>query len=175
MTDDRLIKSNAGRESRAKEDTVRKSDGLVSTTPENMRAMMEKFIQEALPEAPEVPGFHTCWLSTTSQYDPIHKRVRLGYSPVIADEIVGFDHLKVKSGENVGHISVNEMVLYKIPEDMYQAIMAHFHHYAPKEEAEKLTVQQDQVIGGMRDSKGRPLVHREGDGQIDTAAPVPTF
>jgi hypothetical protein len=175
MSDDRLIKSNAGRETRVKEDTERKADGLVSTSAEAMRSMMEKFIQEALPEAPNVPGFHTCWLSTTSQYDPIHKRLRLGYTPVSADEITGFDHLKVKSGENIGHISVNEMVLYKIPEDMYQAIMTHFHHNAPREEAEKLTIQQDQLVGGLRDSKGRPLVHREGDGEIDRPAPIPTF
>jgi hypothetical protein len=175
MSDDRLIKSNAGRESRVKEDTERSSTGLVSASPDMVRSMMEKFIQEALPEAPHVPGFHTCWLSTTSQYDPIHKRLRLGYTPVLADEVVGFDHLKVKSGENVGHISVNEMVLYKIPEDMYQAIMTHFHHNAPKEEAEKLMIQQDQLVGQLRDSKGRSLVQREGDGQLDTAAPAPTF
>lgn len=175
MSDDRLIKSNTGRESRVKEDTERKSDGLASSSPELMRSMMEKFIQEALPEAPDVPGFHTCWLSTTSQYDPIHKRLRLGYTPVSADEIIGFDHLKVKSGENVGHISVNEMVLYKIPMDMYQMMMTHFHHNMPKEEAEKLSVQQEQLVGGLRDSKGRPLVAREGDGKIDVVAPVPVF
>lgn len=173
--DNRLRKSEPNRVSRAAEDNHRKADGLVSTDIKTRLELIEKFQQEALPKAPEIPGFHTCWLSTTNQYDPIHRRMQLGYTAVLADEVPGFDHLKVKSGEQNGHIAVNEMVLYKIPEDIYQAIMQQLHHYQPMEEHEKLAIQEEQLMGTLRDSKGRPLVQREGENPFTAPRDVPVF
>ena len=173
--DERIKRSNDGRESRAAEDTARKHDGLVSTAPTTKQSWAEKFQQEALPTAPAVPGYHLCWLSTTSQHDPIYKRVRLGYTPVTVDDIPEFVHYKVKSGENVGHISVNEMVLYKIPEDTYQEIMTHFHHEQPMEEQEKLAIREEQLMGEARDAKGRPLIKREGENPYTQKRAAPVF
>jgi len=175
--DDRLKKNtNAGRENRATDDLQRRGpeDHMVSSQ-ERRRAFRSEWQQEALPTPPEIPGFHLCWLSTTNQYDPIHKRLRLGYIPVKAEEVPGFEHLKVKSGELAGFVSVNEMVLYKLPMDIYQDFMAEMHHYAPLDEQEKIKVQQESLLGA-KDSSGKPLVQIEGEGmRFDQTREVPVF
>jgi len=132
--------------------------------------------QEALPTPPDIPGYHLCWLSTTNAYDPIHKRMRLGYEPVKAEELPGFESFKVKSGEHSGFVACNEMVLYKMPMEIYQEIMREVHHYAPQEEADKIRVQVEQ-LQGARDSNGRRLatVEGEGLGQLDSATAAPVF
>jgi hypothetical protein len=77
------------------------------------------------------------WLTTSSQYDSIQKRQRLGYSPVRQSEMPGFD---ASNGQTLagydGHVTCNEMVLFKIPQDRYQKIMTFFHHKKPLEEEE---------------------------------------
>jgi len=178
MMDGRLKKNvNAGgRENRATDDLQRREpeDQMVSSQ-ERRRAFRSEWLQEALPTPPEIPGFHLCWLSTTNQYDPIHKRVRLGYTPVKADDIPGFEHLKVKSGEHEGFISTNEMLLYKLPMDIYQELMTEMHHHAPMDEQEKIKVQQDQLLN-MRDSSGKQLVQVEGNGiGSNQTIAMPTF
>jgi hypothetical protein len=89
--------------------------------------------------------------------------MRLGYVPVKADEIPGYEEYRVKSGEHVGFISCNEMLLFKLPMDIYQEIMTYQHHEKPREEAEKLLVQQEN-LQNQRDSNGRRLVSVEGEG-----------
>ncbi len=177
MEDLRIKKNtNAGRESRAAQDSSRASPeaGFVSSA-ERRKMFRSEFTQEALPNPPEMPGWHLCWLSTTNQYDPIHKRMRLGYQPVMADELPGFEHLKVKAGEHVGHISCNEMILYKLPEEIYQDYMLETHHYAPLEEAEKIRVQQEQLLAAQ-DRSGKSLIRQEGDGiPNETGVATPIF
>jgi hypothetical protein len=177
MMDDRLKRNNRlGRESRAQQDNERRApeENFVSSE-ERRRAFRSEWLQEALPTPPEITGFHLCWLSTTNQYDPIHKRLRLGYTPVKAEELPGFDTYRVKSGEHEGFVACNEMVLYKLPMSIYQDLMAEMHHYAPLDEQEKVQVQQEQLMG-QRDSQGKPLVMIEGDGmKFDQTAKVPVF
>jgi hypothetical protein len=69
----------------------------------------------------------------------------------------------VKSGEHVGYISCNEMLLFKLPMDIYQEIMTYHHHDQPREEAEKIRVQVES-LQGQRDSNGRSLASVEGEG-----------
>jgi len=175
--DDRLKKNaNAGRESRALEDNSRKApeDNFVSSE-ERRRAFRSEWLQEALPTPPAIPGFHPCWLSTTNQYDPIHKRLRMGYTPVKAEEVQGFEAYKVKSGEHEGFVACNEMLLFKIPMDVYQDIMAEMHHHAPLDEQEKIRVQQEQLLNA-RDSTGKSLVQIEGSGMnFDQTVKAPMF
>ena len=100
--------------------------------------------------------------------------MRLGYQAVLCDELEGMEHLKVKEGEHVGHISCNEMILYKLPMDIYQDYMAEKHHYQPMEEAGKIRVQQEQLLNSARDSNGKSLIRAEGDlidGEKDAPAP----
>jgi signal-transduction protein with cAMP-binding, CBS, and nucleotidyltransferase domain len=89
--------------------------------------------------------------------------MRLGYEPVKAEELPGFEHLKVKAGEHTGFVACNEMLLYKLPMDIYQELMYELHHLAPMEEQEKIKVQQEQLLG-ERDSNGKTLVSIEGGG-----------
>jgi hypothetical protein len=175
--DNRLKKNlNAGRESRATHDESRQSpESNFALSQERRKMFRDEFMQESLPTAPDIPGFHLCWLSTTNQYDPIHKRMRIGYTPVKVEEVPGFENYRVKAGEMEGFIACNEMVLYKLPEDIYQDYMAEVHHYAPLDEQEKIKVQQDQLLNA-RDSKGRALGQVEGDGMnFDLSREAPVF
>jgi len=176
--DNRLKKNtNAGRESRgatADKSRAAPEEGFVSSE-ERRRMFRSEWVQEALPTPPEIPGFHLCWLSTTNQYDPIHKRLRMGYTPVKAEEIPGFENYRVKAGEQEGFVACNEMVLYKMPEEIYQEIMAEMHHYAPMDEQEKIKVQQDQLLNA-KDSNGKRLGQVEGDGmEFDLSKQAPVF
>ena len=179
MKDDRLKKNTiaGGRESRAAQDTRRSTaDDSLASSEERRKMFRNEWIQEALPTPPAIPGYHLCWLSTTNAYDPIHKRIRLGYEPVKAEELPGFDTYKVKSGELTGFVACNEMVLYKMPEEMYQDLMAEVHHYAPQEEQDKIRVQVEQ-LQSVRDSNSRRLGSVEGDGlsQLIQHVAAPTF
>jgi len=177
--DERLKKSlNAGgRESRASHDSVREAPEDQSALSDERRKMWkDELTQSALPNPPTIPGWHCCWLSTTNSYDSIDKRMRIGYVPVKAEEVLGFENYRVKSGENVGQIACNEMLLFKIPMDIYQEMMAHFHHDEPLENARKIKVQAEQ-LQGARDSSGRSLGQVEGAGlgEIDKPMPAPVF
>lgn len=176
--DSRLKKSLSagGRENRASLDKSREApeDSFVSAD-ERRKMWKDEWTQSALPSVPELKGWHLCWLSTTNSYDSIDKRIRLGYVPVKADELQGMENNKVKAGEHAGFISCNEMLLYKIPMELYQDVMAHFHHEAPLEEANKIRLQAEQAVG--RDSSGRKLGQVEGEGldEFDKQLPAPIF
>ena len=176
--DSRLKKSLSagGRESRASLDKSREAPEETFVSADERRKMWkDEWVQSALPNVPEMPGWHMCWLSTTNSYDSIDKRIRLGYIPVKAEDYTGFENYRVKAGEHTGYIACNEMLLFKIPMGMYQEIMAHFHHDAPLEEANKIKLQAEQSVG--RDSRGRALGQVEGEGieQLDKPLPAPSF
>lgn len=176
--DSRLKKSlnTGGRESRASLDSSREAPEEMFVSADERRKMWkEEWVQSALPPAPDLPGWHVCWLSTTNSYDSIDKRLRLGYTPVMADEVKGYENWRVKAGEHSGYVACNEMLLFKIPMETYQEIMAHFHHDQPLEEANKIKMQAESQVG--RDSRGKPLGQVEGDGleQIDKPIPAPVF
>ena len=162
----RLKKSlNAGgRLDRANEDVSRQApENKFISTQERRRMWSEEWTQSALPKLPNMDGWHLCWLSTTNSYDSIDKRMRLGYVPVRSDELPGYEDYRVKSGEHIGYISCNEMLLFKLPMDIYQEVMLYQHHEKPREEAEKIRVQVEN-LQGQRDSHGKSLVSVEGEG-----------
>jgi hypothetical protein len=177
--DSRLKKTlNAGgRESRSSQDLSRAAPEEAFISKQERRKMWsDEWTQSALPKVPEIPGWHLCWLSTTNGYDSIDKRMRLGYVPVKADELPGFDNYRVKAGEDIGFIACNEMRLYKLPMEVYQEVMTQMHHEAPMEEADKVQVQIEQLQGN-RDSSGRSLgsVEGEGFGNLNRNVPTPVF
>jgi hypothetical protein len=178
-TESRLKKSlNAGgREGRSAQDLSRAAPEEKFVSAQERRKMWsDEWTQSALPKLPEMKGWHLCWLSTTNSYDSLDKRIRLGYVPVQADEFPGFDNYRVKAGEHVGFVACNEMILCKIPEDVYQDIMLQMHHEAPMEEADKIRVQIEN-LQGSRDSSGKSLgqVEGEGFGQFDQSVRTPVF
>lgn len=159
--DDRLRRDDTagGRESRASADAERTDkDGTVFAASERRRAFRDEWTQNALPNPPAIPGYHLCWLSTTNNYDPIHKRMRMGYEPVKAEEVEGFEVYKMKSGEFEGFVAVNEMILFKIKQDLYQEMMAYFHHEQPLEEEQML-----RKSDAMTDSQARTVVESPDD------------
>jgi hypothetical protein len=162
----RLKKSlkSGGRQDRASEDASRlpPQEKFISAQ-ERRKMWSDEWTQSALPKTPDIPGWHLCWLSTTNAYDSIDKRIRLGYVPVMAEELPGFQQYKVKAGEHVGQISCNEMLLFKLPMDVYQEIMTELHYSKPREEEDKIRVQVEN-LQGARDSNGKSLVRLEGDG-----------
>jgi hypothetical protein len=178
-TESRLKKSlNAGgRENRSAQDLTRAAPEEKFVSAQERRKMWsDEWTQSALPKLPELPGWHLCWLSTTNAYDSIDKRIRLGYVPVKEDEFPNFDNYRVKAGEHVGFIACNEMILHKIPMELYQDIMLQMHHEAPMEEADKIKVQVEQLQGN-RDSSGKSLgmVEGEGYGRFDQSVRTPVF
>ena len=112
---------------------------------ERAEAFRDKWQNSALPDMPAgiIPGFHLCWLSTTNNYDSIDKRVALGYEPVKASELgKGFEGLgKMSSGKFEGCVSCNEMVLFKLPEEIYQEVMRMMHLEDPLEHQRNITAQ----------------------------------
>jgi hypothetical protein len=150
-----------GRESRASEDVHRQEQAFAASQDID-KMWSDEWTQSALPKVPDIPGWHLCWLSTTNSYDTIDKRIRLGYVPVLADELPGFDNYRVKAGEHVGHISCNEMLLFKLPMDIYQKVMNHFHHIKPREMTDAILSQMEDLQG--TDSSGHKLLKTEGEG-----------
>lgn len=175
MTESRLSRKlqAANREDRSREDTVRApADAKFASSQERRRAWSEEWTQSALPKLPDIDGWHFCWLSTTNTYDSIDKRMRLGYVPVKADELPGYDTYRIKSGEHAGFISCNEMMLYKLPMEVYQDVMALLHFDRPHDEAEKVRIKLED-LQGQRDSAGKALLRKEGDG-LDNISKHPT-
>lgn len=136
--DDRLKIGGAPelRGDRGAEDDDRGTSGLVSDDAFD-KFMEAEFTQTALPTAPPLPGYHLVWLTTSSQYDSVQKRMRLGYTAVRQSEMPGFD---ASNGQTLagydGFVTCNEMVLFKIEQKRYQQIMGFYHHRKPLEEEE---------------------------------------
>lgn len=173
--DERLVKSDgaAVRADRSVADDARTNqDGSGLTMEERRRRLRSEWNQEVLPTPPAVPGWHFCWLSTTNSSDPIYKRIQKGYEPVKTTELVGFGEFSITSGEFEGCIACNEMLLFKIPEELYQDVMRYFHHELPNGEEEMLKANarpQD------RDSEGHELGEMTGFDSLARRVRVPTF
>jgi hypothetical protein len=177
--DDRLKKSDGGevRVGRDASDVERtQNDGTAFSVEERRRMIRNEWKQEVLPTAPQIPGYHLCWLSTNSKVDPIHNRIRLGYEPVRASEVLGMEKFSMKDGEWSGFVSCNEMVLFKIPEDLYQIYMQEVHHNMPLEYESGIREQIEEQ-NAQTDSNGRKLGQIEGDGfeELGRSRRAPTF
>jgi len=147
--DDRL----EARVAEVKERTSANSEDVMRR--ERIDAFRDKWQNSALPDLPKdaIPGFHLCWLSTTNQYDSIDKRLALGYEPVKAAELgKGFESLgKMSSGKFEGCVSCNEMVLFKLPEEIYQEVMRMLHLEDPLEHQRNITAS---VRSNSQEGKG---------------------
>jgi len=120
-----------------------------------------QFYQHALPDLPEIDGYHTCWLTTTNPRDSIHMRMRLGYEPIKSTDVPGFEFFSMKTGDWAGFIGVNEMLAFKLPMSLYERYMNEAHVRAPYEEQEKITSlidelndQAQRVGGGISEGDG---------------------
>lgn len=162
---DERIKKSAGeavRGDRVEGDAQRVlNDGTTFDMEERRRMIRSEWSQDVLPTPPAAPGWHFCWLSTTNSTDPIYKRMQKGYEPVRASDVPGYGQYKVTQGEFEGCIACNEMLLFRIPEELYQEIMHVFHYERPMEEEEILRANATNAVN-EQDSDGRNLGQVEG-------------
>ena len=167
--DERVVRASGDRGDRGiAEDVARtESDGLMSDA-EYEALIRNEFEQTALPQPPAIPGWHLCWLTTTSQYDSIQKRQRIGYKPVRSDELPGFDPSNGQTLDRFsGFVTCNEMVLHKIPETYYQRMMSYFHHRRPAEDARQTLQKIKDGNAQEQDSTGKELGEILGTGLLD--------
>jgi hypothetical protein len=139
---------------------------------ENDRLEMfrNQLFNDALPDLPNISGYHVCWLTTTNPRDPIHRRMQLGYEPVKPEEVPGMEYASVKTGEWAGFIGVNEMLAFKLPESLYQAFMREAHYDAPMREEAKLA-EVAEIMRQQAERAGGAII--EEDGMQDLRAPQP--
>lgn len=161
--DDRL-KKDAGKSVRGSRDDADSSrvqqDGSTLSDAERRRLLRQDWVQEVLPKPPVIPGWHCCWLSTTNSTDPVYKRIQRGYQPVKATEVPGFgSQYTAQGGEFDGCVACNEMLLFKIPQQLYNDLMTIHHYDLPNEQEESIREKVSQGIDS--DSSGRPLGQME--------------
>lgn len=160
-TDERLKKElGAGRQSREVEDR-KVSENRSVTDDDRLEMFRAQLFNDALPDLPDMPGYHVCWLTTTNPRDPIHRRIQLGYEPIKADEVPGMEFASIKTGEWSGLIGVNEMIAFKLPLSLYQRFMQEAHHDAPLREENKLA-ETAEIMRQQAEGSGSTLF--EGDG-----------
>jgi hypothetical protein len=160
-TDERLKKElGAGRQSREVEDR-KVSENRSVTDDDRLEMFRAQLFNDALPDLPDMPGYHVCWLTTTNPRDPIHRRIQLGYEPIKADEVPGMEFASIKTGEWSGLIGVNEMIAFKLPLGLYQRFMQEAHHDAPLREENKLA-ETAEIMRQQAEGSGSTLF--EGDG-----------
>lgn len=127
------------------------------TDSQRLDALRMEYFQQSLPNLPKIPGFHVCWLSTQSSRDPIYGRIRLGYTPIRLEEVPGFEHASLKTGEYSGCVGVNEMVAFKLPDRLYLKYMTELHHTEPARQEEMLgeasRVAQDAAKGVNKNTR----------------------
>lgn len=152
-----------------REDTRRSRDRNVTenrnlSEDDRLEMFRNQLFNDALPDLPDLPGYHMCWLTTTNPRDPIYRRMQLGYEPLRAEEVPGMAHASVKTGEYAGMIGVNEMLAFKLPMSLYEKFMQEVHHDAPLREEDKLA----EVAEIMREQAERAGASMyEGDGMTE--------
>lgn len=128
---------------------------------DRLEMFRNQLFNDALPDLPNIPGYHVCWLTTTNPRDPIHRRMQLGYEPVKPDEVPGMAYASVKTGEWAGFIGVNEMLAFKLPMSLYERFMQEAHHDAPLREEDKLA-EVAEIMREQAERAGSSMY--EGDG-----------
>jgi hypothetical protein len=173
MSDERLKKVlGEGRESRSAYDRVATESRELSDD-DRVEMFRQQFIQAALPDLPKIPGYHTCWLTTTNPRDSIQARIRLGYEPIKPEEVPGWEYASIKTGEWMGFIGVNEMLAFKLPMTLYKRYMQAVHYDAPNQEEERLLGATDSMKE-QAERAGSRLVEGDGMSAIRESAKVRT-
>lgn len=164
MTDERFKKpAGENRVSRAMEDRAVTENREISDD-ERVAMFRQQFFQSSLPDLPNIPGWHTCWLTTTNPRDSIQTRIRLGYEAVKPEDVPGWEYATLKTGDWAGFIGVNEMLAFKLPLSLYEKYMREAHHDAPLREEEKLTDTAEFMEQQARASNSRLMV---GEGNME--------
>jgi hypothetical protein len=171
VADDRLGRElGASRQPREKQDR-KVSENRVVTEDDRLEMFRQQLFNDALPDLPDIPGYHLCWLTTTNPRDSIHRRMQLGYEPVKAQDAPGMEYASLKTGEWAGLIGVNEMVAFKLPMSLYLKFMQEAHHDAPLREENKLA-ETAQMLRQQAESQGGVLIEGDGNREMGRSHPA---
>jgi len=170
--DERLKKELGvvGRRSRALDDRD-VTENREMTDDDRLEMFRMQQFSDALPDLPIIPGYHMCWLSTTNSSDPIARRIRLGYTPVKAEDVPGFEYASQKTGEYAGCVGINEMLAFKLPLSLYEKFMQEAHHNAPAREEGKLADTAEFLRNQLR-SAGSTIFEGDGMQELHQANPA---
>src|ERR1043166_6282917 len=91
----RANSQSSERQDRAAQDRPVTQDRSVSRE-ERLNIFRNAMFQSALPTIPEIPGYKICWLTTANPRDPIAQRQMLGYEPIKAKAVPGFELATIK-------------------------------------------------------------------------------
>ncbi len=142
---------------------------------ERVQMFRQQLYTDLLPNLPEIPGWHICWLTTTNRSDSIQARMRLGYEPVKPTDAPGMDLVTLKTGDYAGMIGVNEMLAFKLPMSLYQKFMTIAHHDEPLRQQEGIVANVDMLKQQAQELEGN-LVEGDGISELRRSAPrVRTF
>jgi hypothetical protein len=175
MTEDSRIKKTADFDVVSRRDTRRTESREVTedravSEDDRLEMFRNQLFNDALPDLPNISGYHVCWLTTTNPRDPIHRRMQLGYEPVKPDEVPGMEYASLKTGEWAGFIGVNEMLAFKLPLSLYERFMQEAHHDAPLREEDKLEEVAD-MLRGQAERAGSTVYEEEGMQDLRDHAP----
>lgn len=175
MKDERMVKTSARKDRETSDAAREEKDGTALSMEQRKLALRNEMNADILPNpnTPPDPNWHYCWLSSTNQSDPIYKRLQLGYELVKASDLPKFAlRNTVTSGEFEGCIAINEMILSRIPMELYQEIMKINHHERPMSEEEYLKAN---AAPDQKDSSDTPLGIVEGFESLGKRVRAPTF
>ena len=162
------------RDDRSTADQPRTDDeGTHLTMAQRKARLRAEWSNDVLPRIGDRNGFHYVWLSTTNSTDPVYRRLQMGYELVKPDDVPELGkQYHLTQGEYAGCVACNEMLLARIPDELYQELMLINHHERPLEEEQVL---QANATSGEEDSKGNELLTVIGSGidnlGVSTKAP----
>lgn len=169
--DDRL-KKDMGADRRSRElDDRQVVENRDLSDDDRLEMFRNQMFNDALPDLPVIPGYHVCWLTTSNPRDPVHRRMMLGYEPIKASEIPGFEYASVKTGEWAGVIGINEMLAFKLPDGLYQRYMREAHYDAPMREEGKLA-ETAQYLQEQAQRDGGKLTLGDGIAELGRFTPA---
>lgn len=137
---------------------------------ERVEMFRRQLYTDILPNLPEIPGWHICWLTTTNRSDSIQARMRLGYEPVKPEDAPGMDLVTLKTGDYAGMIGVNEMLAFKLPMSLYQSFMRIAHHDEPLRQQEGIVANVDALKHQAQELEAN-LVEGDGISELRRSAP----
>ena len=115
-----------------------------------------------LPVAPNLPGFHVCWvpMSTNNHTDTVDFRKQLGYMLVKPEEVPGYQSPSNRSAQYEGCVTHNELVLMKVSLKIYALHMKESHHTQPNEQERSI---KEIIEGKFVDQEGKSVVRDKAE------------
>jgi hypothetical protein len=163
--DDRLKKElGVSRQPRETQDRRTTQNREISED-ERLEMFRLHLYNDALPDIPEIPGYHVCWLTTTNKSDSVQHRLRLGYELIRAEDVPGMQLVTQKTGEYAGCVAINEMIAAKLPTSLYQRYMQEAHHDAPLREENKLA-ETAEIMRQQAEHAGGRLIEDDGMSEL---------